>query len=190
MKAFKDYAARLTLTPFANSVSYFKGLQISPWYLKGDRASDFARKRGTVLAVNDGLQRDRYGLLLTLKDPRLSLGAQFARKVDVFESADTTRATAPTAATRTGSVMSLYAIAKPLLYIQSAPEWPLGVVFRLDRSSNNVDADPYQRNVITGLSWDFNKRTSVYFDVQASQPKRGSTATDTRTFFFHVIANY
>ncbi|MEP7346907.1 MAG: hypothetical protein ABI877_16680 [Gemmatimonadaceae bacterium] len=187
---FKDYAARLTLTPWANSVSYFKGLQISPWYLKGNRASDFARKRGTVLPVNDGLQKDRYGILVTLKDPRLSLGAQFARKVDVFESADTTRDVAPKAVTRTGSVMSLYAIAKPLLYVQSAPEWPLGVVLRLDRSRNDIDSDPWQRNVIAGLSWDFNKRTTVYVDVQAAQPKGGSTATDTRTWFFHVIANY
>ena len=187
---FKDFAARLTMTPWANRVSYFKGLQISPWYLKGNRASDFARKRGTVLALSEGQQRDRYGLLITLKDPRLSLGAQVARKRDVVESADTTRDIAPTATTRTGSVTSLYALIKPLLYIQSAPEWPLGVVFRLDRSSNNVDADPYQRNVIAGLSWDFNKKTTVYFDVQASQPKRGSTAPDTRTFFLHVIANY
>lgn len=187
---FKDYAARVTLTPWANSVSYLKGLQISPWYMRGNRASDFARKRGTVLAVNDGLQRDRYGFLLTLKDPRLSLGAQFARKVDVFESADTTRDVAPVAVTRTGSVTSLYALVKPLLYIQSAPEWPLGVVLRVDRSKNNVDTDPYQRNVIAGLSWDFNRKTTVYVDVQASEPKRGSTATDTRTFFFHVIANY
>jgi len=187
---FKDYAARLTLTPWANSVSYFKGLQISPWYLRGDRASDFARKRGTVLPVNDGLQRDRYGLLLTIKDPRLSLGAQFARRVDVVESADTLHDVTPTAATRTGSVASLYAIAKPLLFIQSAPEWPLGVVLRVDRSKNNVDADPYQRNVIAGLSWDLNKKTTIYVDVQSSQPKKGSTAADTRTFFFHVIANY
>lgn len=187
---FKDFAARLTLTPWANSVSYWKGLQVSPWYLTGNRASDFARKRGTVLAVSEGQQRDRYGLLVTVKDPRLSLGAQLARRVDVFETADTTRDVAPTPTTRTGSVTSLYAIAKPLLYIQSAPEWPLGVLLRVDRSKANVDTDPYQRNVIAGLSWDFNKKTTVYFDVQASQPKRGSTAADTRTFFLHVIANY
>ncbi|MFN8571150.1 MAG: hypothetical protein U0132_03775 [Gemmatimonadaceae bacterium] len=187
---FKDYAARLTLTPWANSVSYFKGLSISPWYLKGDRASDFARKRGTVLAVNDGQQRDRYGLLVTIRDPRLSLGAQVARRVDIVESADTTRDLTPTAVSRTGSVTSVYAIAKPLLFMNAAPEWPLGVVLRMDRVKNNVDADPWQRNVIAGLSWDFNKKTSVYFDVQALQPKKGSTAADTRTFYLHVIANF
>jgi predicted porin len=120
----------------------------------------------------------------------LSLGAQIARRVDVIETADTTRDVAPTATSRTGSVTSVYAIAKPLMFINSAPEWPLGVVLRLDRVQNNVDTDPYQRNVIAGLSWDFNKRTSVYFDVQALQPKKGSTTADTRTFFLHVIANY
>ena len=36
----------------------------------------------------------------------------------------------------------------------------------------------------------YNKKTSVYFDVQSATPKRGSTTTDTRTYFFHVIANY
>jgi hypothetical protein len=128
--------------------------------------------------------------MIGLRDPRLSLGAQIARRTDVFESADTTKDVTPKAVTRTGSVMSFYAIIKPLLYIQSAPEWPLGIVLRMDRSKNDVDADPYQRNIIAGLSWDFNKRTSVYADVQSSVPKSGATGTDTRTFFLHVVANY
>ena len=56
---FKDFAARLTLTPLAKTGGYFKGLQVSPWYLNGNRGSDFARPHGTVHAVSEGQQRDR-----------------------------------------------------------------------------------------------------------------------------------
>src|SRR5690349_3351296 len=54
---FKEYAVRLTLTPLSSSAGVLKGLSISPWFSKGDRASDFARRRGTVAAVSEGLQK-------------------------------------------------------------------------------------------------------------------------------------
>jgi hypothetical protein len=187
---FKDFAARLTLSPFANGSGYLKGLQISPWFSIGARASDYARKRGTTGPIPDAREKNRYGLLVQVRDPRLTLGAHLARRSDVAEAADTTTATTPTTTDFSGDVFSIHALVKPLLYVQSAPEWPLGLVFRFDRFKPNTDRDAYQQNLIAGLSWDFNRRTSVYFDVQALRPKSGSTATDTRTWFLHVIANY
>ena len=187
---FKDYAARLTLTPLANTFGFWKGLTISPWYYNGDRASDFARQRGTVQAVSTALRKDRAGVFVGLRDPRITLGAQFAQRWDVFESADTTRDVVPTAVERTGRVVSLYTIVRPLSYINSAPNWPLAIVLRADEIKPNTDADAYYRNYIAGLSWEFNKRTSFTFDYQNQTPKDGSTAADSKVYFLHVIAGF
>jgi len=187
---FKDYAARLTLTPLANTFGFWKGLTISPWYYNGDRASDFARRRGTVQPVPTALRRDRAGVFLGLRDPRITLGAQFAQRWDVFESADTTSDVVPTAVEQTGRVVSLYTIVRPLTYINSAPNWPLAIVLRADEIKPNTDADPYYRNYIAGLSWEFNRRTSFTFDYQNQTPKDRSSAPDSKVYFLHVIAGF
>jgi hypothetical protein len=188
---FKDYAVRLSLTPLAKTFGYFKGLDISPWISIGQRASDFAdRRRGTVLRQDGGLQKDRYGLLVLLKDPRLALGAQLARRIDIVERADTTRDTAPTTTKRTGELLSLYTLVRPLAFINSAPAWPLGVLLRMDHVKPSRAADPYQRNYIAGLMWDLSKKTSVTFDFQTQEPKKGSTTPDLKTYYLHVIANF
>ena len=187
---FKDYQARLTLTPFMNTFGFFKTLTISPWYSKGDRASDFARGQGTLDPVTDALRRDRGGVFLGLRDPRMTIGAQFAERWDVFESADTTVDRVPKSVERTGQVVSLYTIVRPLAFFNSAPAWPITVTLRADNIKPNTDTDPYARNYIAGLGWEFNKRTSVTFDFQDQEPKSGSTAADTKVYFIHLIAGF
>lgn len=188
---FKDYAARLTLTPLSKTYGYFKGLDISPWISVGNRASDFAdRNHGTVKRVDEGRRRDRYGLLVIVKDPRLTLGAHLARRIDVIESADTTRATVPTTTERTGNVNSIYAMVKPLAFINSAPNWPVSFLVRADNVKPDRTADPYQRFYVTGVTWELNKKTSVTFDYQTQEPKNGSKAPDLKTYYLHVIANF
>jgi hypothetical protein len=187
---FKDYAARLTLTPLANTFGFWKGLTISPWYSKGDRASDFARRRGTVAAVSSAQRKDRAGVFIALRDPRITLGAHFAQRWDVIEAADTTRDTAPSAVDRTGRVISLYTIVRPFTYFNSAPNWPVAIVLRADHTKPNVDTDPYSRNYLAGLSWEFNRRTSLTFDYQNQMPKDGLSGTDSKVYFLHVIAGF
>jgi hypothetical protein len=187
---FKDYAARLTLTPLANTFGFWKSLTISPWYSKGDRASDFARRRGTVVAVTDALRKDRAGVFVGLRDPRITLGAHFAQRWDVIESADTTRDVTPRSVDRTGRVVSLYTIVRPLTFVSSAPNWPVAIVLRADQIKPDVDTDPYARNYIAGLSWEFNRRTSITFDYQNQSPKDGSSLTDSKVYFLHLIAGF
>jgi hypothetical protein len=187
---FKDYAVRLTLTPLANTSGFLKGLAISPWYSKGDRASDFARRRGTVLAVSDALRKDRAGVFVGVRDPRIVLGAHYAQRWDVFESADTTRDVDPLATERTGRVVSLHTTVKPLAYLSSAGKLPVAVVFRYDHIKPDVDRDPYTRNTITGLQWELNRRTTVTFDYQNQTPKSGGTANDSKVYFLHLIAAF
>ena len=129
-------------------------------------------------------------MFLGLRDPRMTLGAQFAQRWDVFESADTTVDVVPRSVERTGQVISLYTIFRPLAFIGSAPNWPLAVTLRADNIKNDTDTDPYARYYIAGLGWEFNKRTSVTFDFQTQEPKSGSTAADTKVFFIHLIAGF
>ena len=187
---FKDYAARLTVTPLATTAGFWKGLTISPWYSKGDRASDFARRRGSVLAVTDAQRKDRGGVFIGVRDPRITLGAHYAQRWDVIESADTTRDTAPRAVERTGRVVSLYTIVRPLAFISDAPKWPVAVVLRGDQVKPDVDTSAYARSYVAGLSWEFNRRTSITFDYQNQMPKDGSSATDTKVYFLHLIAGF
>jgi hypothetical protein len=187
---FKDYAGRVSITPLANGHSFFRTLTLSPWYSKGYAASAFAAQKGTVLPVSAGQQKDRYGFFAALKDPRITLGSQLAWRKDAIETADTTVATAPTVTTRTGSVLSLYTIAKPLTFVSAGPNWPLAVVLRWDRVRVDTGKDPYQTFVIAGLQYELSKKATVTLDYQDGEPKKGSTAADTRTLFVHVIANF
>ena len=187
---FKDYAVRLTLTPLANSSGFLKALAISPWFSNGDRASDFARSRGTVLAVADAQRKDRAGLFIGIRDDRLSLGAHVAQRWDVFEAADTTVDLEPLAIERTGRVISLHTTVRPLMYFANTLRWPLALLFRYDRIKPDVDTDAYARNTIAGLSWEFNRRTSLTFDYQNQRPTNGSTASDSKVYFLHLIAGF
>jgi hypothetical protein len=187
---FKDYAVRLTLTPLANTSGFWKGVTISPWYYIGDRASDFARRRGTVAAVSSGLRKDRAGVLVGLRDPRIVLGAQLAQRWDVVESADTTRDLAPAGTERSGRVISLHTTIRPMAFSKSTPQWPVALVLRADHIKPNIDTDAYARSYIAGLSWEFNRRTSVTLDYQNQMPKAGSTAADNKVYFLHLIAGF
>lgn len=188
---FKDYAARLTLTPLARRSGYWKGLDISPWISIGNRASDYAdRDHGTVKRVDEGRRRDRYGLMVIAKDPRLTLGAHLARRIDVVESADTLRATAPATTERTGNVTSVYAQLHPFAFMHGGMHLPIALLLRADDVKPDRTADPYQRFYVAGLTWELNRKTSVTFDYQTQEPKHGSHAPDLKTYFVHVIANF
>jgi hypothetical protein len=187
---FKDFQVRLTLTPLANSDGFWKGLSISPWYVNGNRASDFARRQGTVGPVTNAQRRDRAGLFIGVRDPRIVLGAQLAQRWDVFESADTTLDPAPTAVERTGQLVSLHATVRPLAFLTGAAALPIAVVLRADHFKPNADRDPYTRNYIAGLQWEFNRRTSLTFDYQNAAPREGGVGADTKVYFLHLIAGF
>jgi len=187
---FKDFQVRLTLTPLANSDGFWKGLSISPWYVNGNRASDFERRQGTVVPVTDAQRKDRAGIFIGVRDPRVVLGAQIAQRWDVFESADTTVDISPTAVERTGQLVSLHATVRPLAYINSAPAWPIAVVLRADHFKPDSDGDPYTRNYIAGVQWEFNRRTSLTFDYQNAAPREGGTGTDNKVYYLHLIAGF
>jgi hypothetical protein len=194
---FKDFGARLTLTPLANTFGAFKSLSISPWYLQGDTASKYTRQTGTVLPIGVGREKNRYGVLVAMKDPRFTVGAHYAERHDEVETADTVTATVPTVSKRTGRVMSAYAIVKPLYFTNALPAWPIALLFRADEVKTNKDdsAAPYDRFYIAGVSFDLTKKVSLTFDYQNQIPHNRATpaaanAADLSTYFVHLIANF
>jgi hypothetical protein len=184
---FKDFQARLTLTPWARGSGFLRGLQLSPWVSVGGQASAFATRRGTVQPVADARRKDRYGFLTTYRDPRLVAGLQIARKVDVAETADTTRDVAPTTREVTGALTSAFAFWRPLGPASSSP-W--SVLARVDDIKPDDASSGTQRRYIVGTSWDISSRTSVTFDVQSLSPRNGLSGTASRTYFLHFIANF
>ena len=187
---FKDYGARLTITPFAATHGIARTFAVTPWYYDGTRASDFARRRGTVRPVGDGRRKDRYGVHVGIRDPRITLATQVAWRTDDVESADTTVATVPTVAGREGRVVSAYTILKPLALAGVAQGSPISALFRFDDVKPDRDTGPSQRQFITGLGWEFSKKASLWADAQVQQPRAGSTAADLRTYFLHAIVNF
>ena len=184
---FKDFQARLTLTPWARGTSILRGLQLSPWVSIGGQSSAFATRRGTVLPVADARRKDRYGFLTTYRDTRLVAGLQVARKVDVAETADTTIATTPTTRDVTGALTSAFAFWRPLGPASSSP-WSL--LARVDNIKPDDSAPGDQRRYIVGATYDLSSRATVTFDVQSLGPRNGLAGTQSRTYFLHFIANF
>jgi hypothetical protein len=184
---FKDFQTRLTLSPWARGSSFLKGVQLSPWFSIGGQASAFAARRGTVAPVADARRKDRYGFLTTYRDTRLVAGLQLARKVDVAETADTTRDVTPTTREVTGNLAAAFAFWRPLGSASSSP-WTL--LARVDHIKPDDDAPGTQRRYIVGTTYDLSPRATVTFDVQSFGPRNGLAGTQSRTFFLHFIANY
>jgi hypothetical protein len=187
---FKDWGGHVSVFPLVGGHSVFKSLNITPWYYHGDTASRYLGGAGTVQSVFAGRARNRYGVFLGLKDPRVIVGTQFSRREDALESADTTVQTAPTVITRRGGLFSGYVIAKPLAFVARAPDWPIITLVRIDYVKANIDAPGYNTFIIGGLGYDLNKKASIYLDYQNLDPHSGSTSAALRTLFVHAIINF
>ena len=111
---FKDFQARVSISPWANSTGVLRGLEFSPWVSFGGRASTFAAGQGTLTPVTEMQQKDRYGFFTGYRNSRLVAGLQLGRKIDVVETADTTADVSPTARTVTGNLVSNFAFWRPL----------------------------------------------------------------------------
>jgi hypothetical protein len=200
---FKDYAARLSLTPLAGARNrVLRTLTISPWYYKGDTASKFgpnsplSTQPGYVGPVTRGIQHDRYGVLAGVRDPRFVLAGHWARIRNELESDSNTVAhPATVSGRRTGELLSGYTLAKPFALAagDSSALAPLGVVLRYDRFAPDTRLDPYTQFIVAGLTWDLNRRVSVALDYQETLPRRGQAPTPqtlSKIYFAQFVANF
>lgn len=189
---FKDYAARLTLTPWASdSASRLRGVAFSVWGYKGATASRFvAGGTGQAGAIGSGLARDRFGVHVSAAGPKFSAAAQYARRVEQAESGSNTPVSPRSVTDSTGVLMSAYLIMRPFSWSGAKSPPPLSFIGRLDRVVSSRESDATYNVVIGGLIWDLSKNVSVSLDYQETTPVRTNPVMPVKTYFAHLVARY
>jgi hypothetical protein len=190
---YKDYSARLSLTPWGGADGFLKTVTISPWAYVGRSASKFltaAGAEGTDAA--DGLTRNRAGVFVGVKDRRLTAGVDLASRTETGETGSTlaTRGTYD----NTGTLTSAFALVRPVELLGGGnAHSPWGLLARLDtyKPYDNGTAAGAQGTgaknelLILGAWWDLNQRASFSLDLQHLNPRSGSTTTESKVLFLH-----
>jgi hypothetical protein len=189
---FKDYAARISLTPFGGSdINLLKAFTLTGWTYRGAVGSSFVNGgAGQIGPIGSSLPRNRSGIFVGLRDPRIVIGAEYATRTDGSETGANTVLSPRVESDSTGRLISGFTILRPLQILNEKSTFPLGLLARWDRFKPNRDAAPYSNVVIAGLIWDLNKRTSLALDYQESTPHGGPVIAPAKTYFLHLVANY
>ncbi|MDQ6871531.1 MAG: hypothetical protein M3037_05905 [Gemmatimonadota bacterium] len=189
---FKDYAARLTITPLSGSTnSVIKTFAVSAWTYRGAIASAFAAGgAGQVGAIGSSLPRTRSGVFVGVRDPRLSAGFDWATRKDGSETGLNTVLVPRAEVDSTRQLISGFANIKPFQLLSGPTSFPLGLIGRWDRYKPSTGAPGYLNTVIAGLTWDLNKKSALSLDYQEQTPHNGVIATATKTYFLHMVANF
>ena len=178
---FKDYAVRLSLTPLGSTDGFFSSFTISPWIYAGKSASRFADDPTTP--VTDGLQKKRYGVFAGVRDRRLTLGGEWARRVDGVESGSTPLDRG--VADNTGELYSAFAIARPLEWVSGSGRSAVGLVFRWDELQPNVDSSGKLRYLLGGVFWEPTSNTTLALDYQRTKPTDGLAGAESENWYLH-----
>jgi hypothetical protein len=178
---FKDYQARLSLTPLSGGDGMLKTFTLTGWGSMGNTASQFS-------SISEGRTRNRYGVFAGVRDPNFMVGGDWISRTDETELGISDDDPMPTETT--GSVISAYTHIKPFRMMNRDGGAPLGILFRWDRHKADNDLDPYYSIVIAGLTWDLNKKTAFSVDYQEQTPKDGSAAAVRRTYYMHLKAEF
>ena len=190
---FKDYQARLTLTPLGKSdIGYLRTFAVDGWVYRGAIASKFVNGgAGQVGPVGSGLDRNRWGAFAGIRDPRLTVGFDYAQRSDGGEGSSLNTPTSPRVVTdSTGSLLSAYAVVKPFQMADAKSSFPLGIVARWDNVKPNTSRDAHYNVVIAGLTWDLSKKSSISLDYQEQTPRNTTAVAPTRIYYMHWVANF
>lgn len=189
---FKDYAARVSLTPLAGRVDGLAStLTLTAWGYKGAVASRFvAGGAGQVSPVGAGLRRDRWGAFVAVRAPRLTAAVEWAQRSDEGETGANTSADPRVVRDSTGRMMSGFAIVRPLAWLGGATTSPLAILGRWDRLRQNVDGDAQVDLAIVGATYDLSRKVSVGLDYQELTPNAGSSLAETKTYYARFVANF
>src|ERR1700680_718195 len=189
---FKDYAARLSITPFsAADNKVLRTFALTGWTYQGATASKFvAGGAGQVGQIGSHLPRTRSGAFVGLRDPRLVLGGEYDVRKDGGETEANTIASPRAEVDSSGRLIAGFAVVKPFQLLTNST-FPLGLVGRYDRFTPNTAVSGYLNTIIAGLTWDLTKKTALSLDYQEQLPKSGLVGfTATKTYFLHLVANF
>lgn len=205
---FKDFALRVSLTPLATKqvAPLFQGLTLTGWTYKGAQASNFVNgNAGLGLApVGTALDRSRYGVLVGVREPRMTLAAQYATRSD---ERDTASATLPVTVIGTkGNLWSVYGTVRPLAFMNGAGKSSIGFVGRYDHVSPTASTDnapvgyvpPPTSNayhtLVGGLFWDLSQKAQLALDYQESLASNNNNSfappAPSKGYFAHFVVNF
>lgn len=189
---FKDYAARLSITPLSGSSNkIIKSFTLSGWTYIGAIASTFAAGgAGQVGAVGSSLPRTRSGVFVGVRDPRLSAGFDWVTRKDGSETGLNTVVSPRVEVDSTRRLISGFATIKPFQLLNDQSTLPLGLIARWDQFKPSTGASGTVNTVIGGLTWDLNKKSALSLDYQEQTPRNGVIAATTKTYFLHMVANF
>lgn len=189
---FKDYAARLSLTPLSGSSNkVIRTFTLSGWTYVGAVGSQFAAGgAGQIGPIGVSMPRTRAGLFLGVRDPRLSAGAEWDTRKDARETGANTLLSPRAEVDSTGRLIAGFATIKPFQLINDQSTFPLGLIGRFDRFKPNTGTGGYVNTVIGGVTWDLNKKSAFSLDYQEQTPHDGAIAATTKTYFLHLVANF
>ena len=189
---FKDYAARLTLTPLSSwDNKVLKTFALSGWTYVGAVGSQFANGgAGQVGTVGISMPRTRAGVFAGLRDPRLTAGLEWDTRKDASETGANTLVSPRVEVDSTGRLIAGFVTAKPFQLLNDKSTFPLGLIARWDRFKPNTSTDGYINTVIGGLTWDLNKKSAISLDYQEQTPHSGAVIAATKTYFLHLVANF
>jgi hypothetical protein len=189
---FKDYAARLSITPLSASTNkVVRTFALTGWAYKGAIASGFAAGgAGQIGAVGSSLPRTRAGIFVGVRDPRLAAGFDWVTRTDGSETGSNTVASPRVEVDSTRRLISGFANVKPFQLLNGQSAFPLGLIARWERYKPSTGAPGYVNTVIGGLTWDLNKKSALSLDYQEQTPRNGAIAAATKTYFLHLVANF
>ena len=189
---FKDFAARLAITPFAanKDMPFLNGFVVAPWVYKGALASKFAQGgTGQVGAIGSASARDRWGVFAALKHPAFTIGGDWAERRDGFEAGANTVVSPRIYTDSTGRLLSGYIVAKPALFFGGKSS-PLGVLARYDQITPVSASAPKYHVAIAGLTYDLTNRIGVSLDYQEDLPENGLNRAPQKIYFSHFVVNF
>jgi hypothetical protein len=178
---YKDYQARLTLTPFGKGKSILQTFAISPWYSAGGNTSKFLTDPDNP--ITDRLAKDRWGLFVGNRDRRLTFGAEYAeRKDDVDSSNDPLT---DEIVQTTGQLYDAFLIVRPIEFTKPDTKQSFGALVRYDHFKPNKDVDGYSQFLVAGVFWEPTRKASLALDYQGSTPKNGLSGAKSESLFLH-----
>lgn len=203
---FKDFAGRISLTPLANNkdLPLLNTFTLTAWGYKGATASAFVNGgAGTNGAIGSALDRSRAGLFVGIKDPRLVIAGEWARRHEGGESGANTAASPVVPTETTGQLLSAYTVVRPLAFANASGKSPFGLVARYDHvkptSSTTGFATPSSTDnayhtAIAGLFWDLSQKAQLALDYQESLASNNAVSNappaPSKTYFAHFVVNF
>lgn len=194
---YKDFAGRVSFTPFGRDSGFLRTLTITPWYSVGATASQFVLGgAGQVGPVSEGLQKDRRGVFVGIRDRRLTGGVELAQRLETVESGLNTVGQPRVISDVTRDLVSGFAFVRPLEIFDPKRRSPFGIWGRFDRFENANAVGAQNELIWFGALWDINARATFSIDFQEVRPENPAvvppvnTTVRTKTLFLHWVVNY